>query len=69
MENTQDNTASQNPTPADDTAAAQTIQQTGAPDGTSSPDTVDANETGALLAEAQARALADQVNLTRARGV
>ncbi|MDB5835112.1 MAG: molecular chaperone GrpE [Caballeronia sp.] len=67
MENTQDNTASQNPTPADDTAAAQTIQQTGAPDGTSSPDTVDANETGALLAEAQARAASLQEEFLRAK--
>ena len=67
MENTQDNSASQNPTPADETTAAQTIQQPDAPNGTSAPETVDANETEALLAEAQARATSLQEEFLRAK--
>src|SRR5471030_1797732 len=67
MENTQDNSASQNPTPADNTAAAQTIQQPGTPDGASFPDTVDTNETEALLAEAQAKAATLQEEFLRAK--
>ncbi|SOE55187.1 molecular chaperone GrpE [Burkholderia sp. D7] len=67
MENTQDNSASQNPTPADNPAAAQTIQQPGVPDGTSAPETVDANETEALLAEAQARVTSLQEEFLRAK--
>jgi molecular chaperone GrpE len=66
MENTQDNSASQNPTPADDTAA-QTIQQPHAPDGTSATETVDVNETEALLAEAQARVATLQEEFLRAK--
>ncbi|MFK4440117.1 molecular chaperone GrpE [Caballeronia udeis] len=67
MENTQDNSASQNPTPADNPAAAQTIQQPGVPDATSAPETVDANETEALLAEAQARVTSLQEEFLRAK--
>jgi molecular chaperone GrpE len=67
MENTQDNSASQNPTPADNSAAAQTIQQPGVPDANSAPETVDANETEALLAEAQARVTSLQEEFLRAK--
>jgi len=65
MENTQDNSASQNPTPADETAAQHNPQ----------PDTLDAaeagavdvNETEALLAEAQAKVAALQEEFLRAK--
>ncbi|KQR83828.1 molecular chaperone GrpE [Burkholderia sp. Leaf177] len=65
MENTQDNSASQNPTPADETAAQHNQQ----------PDTLDAaeagavdvNETEALLAEAQAKVAALQEEFLRAK--
>jgi molecular chaperone GrpE len=66
MENTQDNSASQNPTPADDTAA-KTHPQANTPDANAAPETAGANETEALLAEAQARAKSLEEEFLRAK--
>lgn len=67
MENTQDNSASQNPTPVDETAA-QNTQQPNTPDiQGAATDAVDVNETEALLAEAQAKAAALQEEFLRAK--
>jgi molecular chaperone GrpE len=66
MENTQDNSASQNPTPADDTAA-KTHPQVNTPDANASPEIASANETEALLAEAQARAKSLEEEFLRAK--
>ncbi|MDR5770557.1 MULTISPECIES: nucleotide exchange factor GrpE [unclassified Caballeronia] len=70
MENTQENPASQNPTPADETArqAADPTQAgaTGAPTGADAPQVApDANE--AALAEAQAKIAALQEEFLRAK--
>ena len=66
MENTQDNSASQNPTPAGDTAA-KTDPQVNTPDANAAPETASANETEALLAEAQARAKSLEEEFLRAK--
>jgi molecular chaperone GrpE len=66
MENTPDNSASQNPTPDDDTAA-KTGPQVNAPDANAAPDTAGVNETQALLAEAQARARSLEEEFLRAK--
>jgi molecular chaperone GrpE len=66
MENTQDNSASENPTPTEDTAA-QTDRQVNAPDANTAPETVGVNETEALLAEAQARVTSLQEEFLRAK--
>jgi molecular chaperone GrpE len=73
MENTQDNSASENPTPTEDTAA-QTDRQVNAPDANTAPETVGVNETEALLAEAllaeaQARVTSLRFCRTKAAGV
>ncbi|CEJ96169.1 Heat shock protein GrpE [Caballeronia glathei] len=80
MENTQENSASQNPTPADDKArqaadagnlnagnsnAAQ--QPAEAADASAAPATADANEAEAALAEAQAKIAALQEEFLRAK--
>jgi molecular chaperone GrpE len=65
MENTQDNSASQHPTPADETAAQNT--QPNAADAASATEAVDVNETEALLAEAQAKVAALQEEFLRAK--
>jgi molecular chaperone GrpE len=66
MENTQDNSASQNLTPTDDTAA-RTDRQVNAPDANGAPETPGVNETEALLAEAQARVTSLQEEFLRAK--
>ena len=66
MENTPDNSASQNPTPAGDTAA-KTDPQVNTPDANAAPETASANETEALLAEAQARAKSLEEEFLRAK--
>jgi len=64
MENTQENSASQNPaTPVDENAAATST----APDVAALPETVDVNETEALLAEAQVKVAALQEEFLRAK--
>src|ERR1700733_9616541 len=64
MENTQENSASQNPaTPVDENASATSA----APDAAVSPATVDVNETEALLAEAQAKVADLQESFLRAK--
>jgi molecular chaperone GrpE len=63
MENTQENSASQNPaTPIDENAPAAS-----AAPGAASPETVDVNETEALLAEAQVKVAALQEEFLRAK--
>ena len=66
MENTPDNSASQNPTPAGDTAA-KTDPQVNTPDANAAQETASANETEALLAEAQARAKSLEEEFLRAK--
>jgi molecular chaperone GrpE len=71
MENTQENSASQNPTPADDTAR-QAADATGANNDAqaaepTAPETVDVNETAAQLAEAQAKVAMLQEEFLRAK--
>jgi molecular chaperone GrpE len=66
MENTEDNSMSENPAAADDTAA-QTDRPVNAPDANVAPDTGGVNETEALLAEAQARVASLQENFLRAK--
>jgi molecular chaperone GrpE len=71
MENTQENSASQNPTPADDTAR-QAADATGANNNAqaaepTAPETVDVNETAAQLAEAQAKVAMLQEEFLRAK--
>jgi molecular chaperone GrpE len=72
MENTQENPASQNPTPADDTAR-QSADATGANNAQPSqtaeaaPEAAQANETEAQLAEAQAKVAALQEEFLRAK--
>jgi molecular chaperone GrpE len=63
MENTQENSASQNPaTPIDENAPTAS-----AAPGAASPETVDVNETEALLAEAQVKVAALQEEFLRAK--
>lgn len=72
MENTQENPASQNPTPADD-AARQSADATGANNAQpaqsaeAAPEAAQANETEAQLAEAQAKVAALQEEFLRAK--
>ncbi|SAL11971.1 nucleotide exchange factor GrpE [Caballeronia humi] len=71
MENTQENSASQNPTPADDTAR-QAADATGANNNAqaaepTAPEAVDVNETAAQLAEAQAKVAMLQEEFLRAK--
>ncbi|SAL75803.1 nucleotide exchange factor GrpE [Caballeronia telluris] len=72
MENTQENPASQNPTPADDTAR-QSADATGAnnaqpsPAAEAAPEAAQANETEAQLAEAQVKVAALQEEFLRAK--
>jgi molecular chaperone GrpE len=73
MENTQENSASQNPTPADD-AARQAADapgvnnaQTAQPADAVAPQAAQANETAAQLAEAQAKVAALQEEFLRAK--
>ncbi|AME23860.1 MULTISPECIES: nucleotide exchange factor GrpE [Burkholderiaceae] len=66
MENTQDNSASQNSTPGDETAAQHT-QQPNPADAAFATEAGDVNETEALLAEAQAKAAALQEEFLRAK--
>ncbi|SAK51450.1 heat shock protein GrpE [Caballeronia arationis] len=73
MENTQENPASQNPTPADD-AARQAADAPGAnnaqpaqPAEAAAPAAAQANETAAQLAEAQAKVAALQEEFLRAK--
>ncbi|SAL73450.1 heat shock protein GrpE [Caballeronia terrestris] len=74
MENTQENSASQNPTPADD-AARQAADATGANNSAqaaqaaepAASEAVDVNETAAQLAEAQAKAAMLQEEFLRAK--
>jgi molecular chaperone GrpE len=70
MENTQENSASQQPTPADDAArqaAEANPAQTGQTADAAAPAAVDANETEALLAEAQLRVTTLQEEFLRAK--
>ncbi|MDR5749621.1 MULTISPECIES: nucleotide exchange factor GrpE [unclassified Caballeronia] len=72
MENTQENPASQNPTPADDTAR-QSADASGvnnaqpAQPAEAAPEAAQANETEAQLAEAQAKVAALQEEFLRAK--
>jgi len=66
MENTQDNSASENVTSTDNTAA-QTDRPVNAPAANVAPDTGGVNETEALLAEAQARVASLQEDFLRAK--
>ena len=74
MENTQENSASQNPTPADD-AARQAADATGANNSAqaaqaaepAASEAVDVNETAAQLAEAQAKVAMLQEEFLRAK--
>ena len=66
MENTQDNSAGQNLTPTDDTAA-QTDRQVNAPDANAVPEAAGVNEAEALLAEARARVTSLQEEFLRAK--
>lgn len=66
MENTQDNSASQNPSPVDENAQ-QAKHDAQSPDVSAAPDAADVNETHALLAESQARATALQEEFLRAK--
>jgi molecular chaperone GrpE len=64
MENTQENSASQNPaTPVDENASATSA----APNAAASPEAVDVNETEALLAEAQLKVATLQEEFLRAK--
>ena len=67
MENTPDNSASQNPTPAGDTAAKTDPQVNTPGANAAAPETASANETEALLAEAQARAKSLEEEFLRAK--
>jgi molecular chaperone GrpE len=66
MENTHDNSASQTPTPNDE-SVAQNTEQLNTADTASAEEAVDVNETEALLAEAQAKAAALQEEFLRAK--
>ncbi len=67
MENTQENSASQNPASVDDTAQQAPHDTAHAADANAAPGTTDANEIHAQLAEAQARAGALQEEFLRAK--